>query len=64
VKRYFNKYQPEKSKKTASPASESEDEMSVQIISALKKKVAKKFIRKDKTSDVIEEEKDYQRKLQ
>ena len=58
------KDQPEKRKKTAPPASESEDEMSVQVISAPKKKVAKKVIRKDKTSDVIEEEKDYQRKLQ
>ena len=58
------KDKPEKRKKTAPPASESEDEMSVQVISAPKKKVAKKVIRKDKTSDVIEEEKDYQRKLQ
>jgi hypothetical protein len=58
------KDQPEKSKKTAPPASKSEDEMSVQVISAPKKKVTKKVIRKDKTSDIIEEEKDYQRKLQ
>jgi hypothetical protein len=58
------KDQPENSKKTAPPASESEDEMSVQVISAPKKKVAKKVIRKEKTSDIIEEEKNYQRKLQ
>jgi hypothetical protein len=58
------KDQPEKSKKTAPPASESEDKMSLQVISAPKKKVTKKVIRKDKTSDVIEEEKDYQRKQQ
>jgi hypothetical protein len=55
---------PQKRKKIIAPDSESGDKMSVQIISAPKKKVAKKLRKRSSdNTDVISEEQEYQKKL-
>jgi len=54
-----------KRKKANQPDSDSEDKMSVNVISTNKKSVPKSSCKKNKgTSDVIAEEKEYQKKLQ
>ena len=54
------KKKPDKRRKIIAPESESDDEMSVQIISAPKKKLQKK---PNNTANVIAEEREYQKKL-
>ena len=54
------KKKPEKRRKIIAPESESDDEMSVQVISAPKRKLQKK---PNNTANVIAEEREYQKKL-
>ena len=54
-----------KRKKADQPESDSEDEMSVNVISSQKRAVAKTSRKKsNESSDIISEEKEYQKKLQ
>jgi hypothetical protein len=55
---------PQKRKKIIAPESESNNKMSVQVISAPKKKVVKKLRKRTSdNTDVLAEEREYQKKL-